>query len=114
MVPTGTLLIAHAAESSFPSDHATIMISVSLMLLTFKDFRHSGAVFFILAFTSGLARVYFGLHFPMDMDGSLLVALVSISILLALKNYLIPINRIFIAYFENIEKKLTKGNLKTS
>lgn len=90
------------------------MISVSLMLLTFKDFRHSGAVFFILAFTSGLARVYFGLHFPMDMDGSLLVALVSISILLALKNYLIPINRIFIAYFENIEKKLTKGNLKTS
>ncbi|WP_048140937.1 MULTISPECIES: undecaprenyl-diphosphatase [unclassified Methanosarcina] len=114
MVPTGTLLIAHAAESSFPSDHATIMISVSLMLLTFKDFRRSGAVFFILAFISGLARVYSGLHFPMDMAGSLLVALVSIGILLALKNYLIPINRIFIAYFENIEKKLTKGNLKTS
>ena len=114
MVPTGTLLIAHAGESSFPSDHATIMFSISLMFLTFKDLRRSGAVFFILAFISGLARVYSGLHFPMDMAGSLLVALFSIGILLALKKYLMPVNRIFIAYFENIEKKLTKVNLKTS
>ncbi|HII80072.1 MAG TPA: undecaprenyl-diphosphatase [Methanosarcina sp.] len=114
MVPTGTLLIAHAAESSFPSDHATIMFSVSLMLLTFRDLRRSGAVFFVLAFISGFARVYSGLHFPMDMAGSLLVALFSTGILLALKDYLIPVNRIFIAYFENIEKKITKRNLKTS
>jgi undecaprenyl-diphosphatase len=114
MLPTGTLLIEHVAESSFPSDHATIMFSVSLMLLTSRDLRLSGAIFFILAFISGLARVYSGLHFPMDMAGSLLLALFSISILLALKKYLIPINRILLTYFENIEKKLTKGNLKTS
>jgi undecaprenyl-diphosphatase len=114
MVPTGTLLIAHAAESSFPSDHATIMFAVSLMLLTFRDLRQSGAVFLVLAFVSGLARVYSGLHFPMDMVGSLLVASLSVGILLALKDYLIPINRIFITYFENIEKKLIKNNLKTS
>jgi len=114
MIPTGTLLIAHAAESSFPSDHATIMFSISLMFLTFKDLRRSGAVFFILAFISGLARVYSGLHFPMDMAGSLFVASLSLGILLALKKYLIPVNRIFIAYFENIETKLTKGNLKMS
>lgn len=114
MIPTGTLLIAHAAESSFPSDHATIMFSVSLMLLTFKDLRRSGGVFLILASISGLARVYSGLHFPMDMAGSLLVASLSVGILLALKDYLIPVNRIFITYFENIEKKLIKSNLKTS
>lgn len=108
MVPTGTLLIAHAAESSFPSDHATIMFSVSIMLLRFRDLRRSGAVFFVLAFISGFARVYSGLHFPMDMAGSLLVALFSTGILLALKDYLIPVNRIFIAYFENIEKMITK------
>jgi undecaprenyl-diphosphatase len=114
MVPTGTLLITHAAESSFPSDHATVMFSVSLMLLTFISLRRSGAIFFMLALISGLARVYAGLHFPMDIAGSMLVALLSIGILLALKNYLIPINRIFIAYFENIEKKLAKRDLKTS
>lgn len=114
MIPTGTLLITHAAESSFPSDHATIMFSVSLMLLTFKDLRRSGAVFLILASISGLARVYSGLHFPMDMAGSLLVASLSVGILLALKDYLTPVNRIFITYFENIEEKLIKSNLKTS
>ncbi|MHC1757893.1 MAG: undecaprenyl-diphosphatase [Methanosarcina sp.] len=114
MVPTGTLLITHAAESSFPSDHATVMFSVSLMLLTFISLRRSGAIFFMLALMSGIARVYAGLHFPMDIAGSLLVASLSIGILLALKNYLIPINHIFIAYFENIEKKLTNSDLKMS
>ena len=114
MIPTGTLLIAHAAESSFPSDHATIMFAVSLMLLTFRGLRQSGAVFLVLAFVSGLARVYSGLHFPMDMAGSLLVASLSVGILLALKDYLIPVNRIFITYFENIEKKLIRDSLKTS
>ena len=114
MVPTGILLIAHAAESSFPSDHATIMFSISLMLLIFRDLRRSGAIFFILAFISGLARVYSGLHFPMDIAGSLLVASFSICILLALKKYLIPINRMVITYFENLMNKLTKGDLKTS
>lgn len=101
MVPAGTLLIAHAAESSFPSDHATVMFSVSLMLLAFKDLRCSGVIFFILAFMSGLARVYSGLHFPMDVAGSLLVASLSIGILLALKSYLIPINRVLITFFES-------------
>jgi undecaprenyl-diphosphatase len=109
MIPTGTLIIAHAAESSFPSDHATVMFSISLMFLTFRDLRRSGAVFFLFAFLSGLARVYSGLHFPMDIAGSLLVASISICILLALKNYIIPINNLLIAYFKNIRSKLTKA-----
>ncbi len=112
MIPTGTLIIAHAAESSFPSDHATVMFSISLMFLTFRDLRRSGAVFFLFAFLSGLARVYSGLHFPMDIAGSLLVASISICILLALKNYIIPINNLLIAYFKNIRSKITKEILK--
>lgn len=108
MVPTGTLIIAHAAESSFPSDHATVMFSISLMLLTFQEMRRSGAVFFILAFISGFARVYSGLHFPMDIAGSLLVASLSVGILLALKNYIIPVNNILIEYFKTIRSKLIK------
>jgi undecaprenyl-diphosphatase len=114
MIPTGTLLIAHAYESSFPSDHATIMFSISFMLLEFMDLRRTGAMFLMFSCVSGLARVYSGLHFPMDIAGSLLVALFTIGILLALKKYLIPVNRILISYFENIEKKLAKSNLKTS
>lgn len=114
MIPTGTLLIAHASESSFPSDHATIMFSISLMLLAFRDFRRTGTILLMLSCISSLARVYSGLHFPMDIAGSLLVALFSIGILLALKRYLIPVNRTLISYFEDIKEKLTKSNLKTS
>ena len=114
MIPTGILLISHASESSFPSDHATIMFSISLMLLSFKDMRHNGAILFFISFISGLARVYAGLHFPMDIAGSLFVALFSICILLTLKEYLIPINRFFIVNFEKCREKLVKDNIKKS
>lgn len=114
MIPTGTLLIAHAYESSFPSDHATIMFSISLMLLAFRDLSRTGAMFLMFSCVSGLARVYSGLHFPIDIAGSFLVALFTIGVLLALKKYLIPLNRTLISYFEDIKEKFTKSGLKTS
>lgn len=114
MIPTGTLLIAYASETSFPSDHATIMFSIALMFLAFKDLRRSGSILFIFSFISGLARIYAGLHFPMDVAGSLLVALISVCMLLILKNYLIPVNRLLIVNFEKYHEKLAKSNTRKS
>jgi undecaprenyl-diphosphatase len=108
MIPTGLLLIAHLPETSFPSDHATLMFAISLMFLTFRELRGTGAIFFVLSFISGLARVYSGLHFPFDIAGSLFVALFSMGLLLTLKQYLVPVNRILIIYFENTMNKLYK------
>lgn len=108
MIPTGTLLIAHAPETSFPSGHTTLMFAISLMLLIFRELRSKGVIFFLLAFIGGLSRVYTGLHFPMDIAGSLFVALFSTGLLLLLKQYIAPINRIIIIYFGNIEDKLHK------
>jgi undecaprenyl-diphosphatase len=110
MIPTGILLIAHAPETSFPSDHATLMFAISVMLLTFRELKGTGAILFVVSFISGLARVYVGLHFPMDIAGSLFVALFSIGLLLTLKQYIISLNHILIDYFENTMNKLTKGN----
>ena len=108
MIPTGVLLIAHLPETSFPSDHATLMFAISLMFLTFRELRGTGAILFVLSFISGLARVYAGLHFPFDIAGSLFVALFSMGLLLTLKRYLIPVNRILIVYYENTVNKLHK------
>ncbi len=108
MIPSGILLIAHAPETSFPSDHSTLMFAISLMFLAFRNLRNKGAILFVLSLIGGLARVYAGLHFPMDIAGSLFVALFSIGLLLILKQHLIPINRILIAYFEDIVDKLHK------
>jgi undecaprenyl-diphosphatase len=108
MFPTGILLIPHAPETSFPSDHTTMMFAISLMFLAFRELRSKGAILFVLSFISGLARVYAGLHFPMDIAGSLFVALFSVGLLLTLKQYLIPVNRILIVYYENTVNKLQK------
>lgn len=114
MIPTGTLLIPYAPETSFPSDHATIMFSIALMFLSFKDLKRSGAILLIFSFISGLARIYAGLHFPMDIAGSLIVALISVRMLLISKNYLIPINRLLIVSFEKYYEKFLRGNVRKS
>ncbi len=108
MIPTGSLLIAHVPETSFPSDHATLVFAISLMFLTFRNLRKTGAILFVLSFISGLARVYVGVHFPMDIAGSLFVALFSMGLLLTLKEYFIPFNRILIIYYENTVSELRK------
>lgn len=108
MIPTGVLLIAHLPETSFPSDHATLMFAISLMFLTFRELKGTGAILIALSFINGLARVYAGLHFPFDIAGSLFVALFSMGLLLTLMQYLIPVNRILIIYFENTVNKLHK------
>jgi undecaprenyl-diphosphatase len=108
MIPTGMLLIAHVPETSFPSGHATLMFAISLMFLTFRELRSKGAILFVLSFIGGLARIYVGVHFPMDIAGSLFVDLFSVGLLLTLKQYLIPVNRIVIVYFENTVNKLHK------
>lgn len=108
MIPTGTLLIPYASETSFPSDHATIMFSIALMFLAYKNLRRSGAILFIFSFISGLARIYAGLHFPMDIAGSLIVALISVFMLLIFKNYLIPINHLLIVSFQKYYEKILK------
>lgn len=110
MIPVGTLLIEHAPETSFPSDHTTLMLAVSLMFLTSRELRSRGGILLVLSLIGGLARVYTGLHFPMDIAGSLFVALVSTGTILLLKRHLLPINRMLISCFGNIEGKLRKNS----
>ena len=72
-----TLLIQHTAETSFPSDHTTIMLSIAFLLIYYRETRLSGIVLSILGLVGGLARVFAGLHFPLDILGSIGVALIS-------------------------------------
>ncbi len=73
----GTLLIDHSAETSFPSDHTTFMLSVAFMLLYFKKTRKVGILLAVFGFIGGLARVFCGVHYPFDIFGSIFVAMFS-------------------------------------
>jgi undecaprenyl-diphosphatase len=63
--------------SSFPSDHGTIMFTVALALAFSRvpAAKRFGRSMLPLAFVVAWARVFLGVHWPMDMLGALAVAL---------------------------------------
>ncbi|PFZ34339.1 undecaprenyl-diphosphatase [Bacillus wiedmannii] len=58
-------LIEHAANSSFPSDHATsaIVIAATLLLSAYR-FKY---IWFFLALGVAFSRVWVGVHYPFDV-----------------------------------------------
>lgn len=73
MIGLGRTLIAHPPENSFPSDHTTFMLTIGLGLLMTRAAPAWGKVVIILGLAVAWARIYLGLHFPIDMITSGLV-----------------------------------------
>jgi undecaprenyl-diphosphatase len=88
----GTSLIEHTAESSFPSDHTTFMLAIAFVFVYSSSTKKIGLYLIMLGILSGFARIFTGLHFPMDILGSLIIACVSATIIFQLKNNLKKIN----------------------
>lgn len=101
-------LISHVPENSFPSDHATLMLTVALYLLCRHGWRWPGAILLLLALMTVWGRVYTGLHFPYDMAGSLAVALLSLGLVRALCRHLNPVNLWLENLYHLIVCRLTK------
>jgi len=74
MLELGHTWLAHAPEASFPSDHATLCFSIGIALLLSRWFW-TGFATVLLGLLVGGARVYLGVHFPLDVAGALLLAL---------------------------------------
>lgn len=84
MIGLGQTYLAHAPEASFPSDHATFMWTIALGLLYWSPARASSWVAVLLAALTSWARIFLGVHFPFDIAGSMVVALVSVAALVPL------------------------------
>lgn len=80
MVPLGHALMAHAANASFPSNHLTGIWSVAFSLLLYPKARRAGVALALLGLPVAWARIYLGIHFPLDMAGAALVAAVSVAV----------------------------------
>jgi undecaprenyl-diphosphatase len=63
--------LSHAADSSFPSDHATAAFAIAVAVLAYH--RRTGLALLVAAAVLAVARVALGVHYPSDvLAGALL------------------------------------------
>jgi undecaprenyl-diphosphatase len=65
------LLVHHAANNSFPSDHASVAFAIAFAVFAFH--RRLGLLLLLGAIAVGLARIVVGVHYPVDVAASVLV-----------------------------------------
>lgn len=72
--PRQTLLLTHhAADNSFPSDHASLAFAIAFAVLAFH--RRIGLLLLLGATCIGADRIFVGVHYPLDVLASLFVGL---------------------------------------
>ncbi len=71
-------LIYHQADNGFPSHHALLVSVIATIIFVFS--RRAGFVFWILALFAGFSRVYAGLHHLIDIVGSMLISIISVTL----------------------------------
>jgi len=75
-VHQGHQFLAHIADSSFPSDHGTVIFTFALAFICWHRIW-SGLVLLVIGAAIAWSRIYLGVHWPMDMLGSMLVAMLA-------------------------------------
>ncbi|MGC9610827.1 MAG: phosphatase PAP2 family protein [Minisyncoccia bacterium] len=62
--------LVNASGASFPSGHAALFFGLGFMIFSLN--RRWGYWFLSLAFVNGLARIFAGVHYPLDILGGIL------------------------------------------
>ena len=69
------LLVRHAADNSFPSDHASVAFAIAFAVMAV--YRRFGLALLIAAAAIATDRIFVGVHYPVDVATSLMVGLSS-------------------------------------
>jgi membrane-associated phospholipid phosphatase len=64
--------IEHAGRGSLPSTHASVMFMVAAACLLRPSLRRVGLALLASAIVTGWARIYVGVHFPLDIAAGLM------------------------------------------
>ncbi len=71
-------LISHKPSNGFPSDH--VLWSATTAAIIFPSSKYLSLLLWVLTILVGAARVHAGVHHPIDIVGSMLMAIVAASI----------------------------------
>ncbi|MFP3567382.1 phosphatase PAP2 family protein [Paraburkholderia sp. SIMBA_030] len=83
VIGIGHTFLQHAPDPSFPSDHGTIFASVALTLLS-GGLRRYGLLMLLCGVAVAWARVFAGVHFPLDMVGAVAIACIAFLLVMPL------------------------------
>ncbi len=73
---TQALLTNPPSDNSFPSDHSVVSFVIALIVLQFS--YPLGAISLIIAGLVGYSRVVAGVHYPVDVFGAIVIAVISV------------------------------------
>ncbi|EST59463.1 undecaprenyl pyrophosphate phosphatase [Proteus hauseri ZMd44] len=73
----GYNFLDHDATPSFPSNHGTFVFTIALAYLFWHNSKRIGYIMLGLGLAIAWARIYLGVHWPIDMIGAFIVALLS-------------------------------------
>ncbi|PKL72279.1 undecaprenyl-diphosphatase [Candidatus Kuenenbacteria bacterium HGW-Kuenenbacteria-1] len=65
-------LVQHASDKSFPSDHTTISFALGFSIFLLN--KKIGTIALVCAFFVAFARIFCGLHYPLDIFGGIIMA----------------------------------------
>lgn len=68
-------LIAHEKDNGFPSDHTLFISTLGAILYPYN--KRTSILVFLIALLVGFARVYAGVHHPIDVAGGIMIAAVA-------------------------------------
>jgi undecaprenyl-diphosphatase len=103
MVPIGHTYLTHGADSAFPSNHVTFIWAIGFSLLLQPGLRAPGSIMLLIALAVGWARVFLGVHFPLDVVGGIVTATVIVLILSPARPL---INRTILPVAEAVYRKI--------
>jgi undecaprenyl-diphosphatase len=84
MLGLGQMRMGHAPTPSFPSHHLTAWWAVAFSLCGYRSTRVWGIGLALLGLPMAWARIYMGVHFPLDMLGAAGLAAISAGLIYAI------------------------------
>ena len=84
-----TLLFYRPTDSSFPSNAVAAVFGIAAVVWSVN--RGLGTALLIAAGLYGMARVYVGVHYPLDVVGGALIGIVMSLLVLKLRDLIMPV-----------------------
>lgn len=98
-------ILMNEPENAFPSQHAAAAFSVVWPLL-YRGRERIGYVLLGAAVLTGFARVYTGLHFPLDVSGGVAASAISFGAVYLLEGYVDMISDLLVDTWNQVMERL--------